>query len=104
MKWHEYKSQPSYEFGEYTFNHVLLDFMPDFVVDIRDWWMFEFQQRSPFRDFFHWCIMPTVDATPQNNQWMDTFASADAVFAYSEFGKEVLLEQCQDLNFVDIAS
>ena len=103
-EWHEYKSQPSYEFGEYTFNHVLLDFMPDFVVDIRDWWMFEFQQRTPFRNFFNWCIMPTVDAAPQNNQWMDTFASADAVFAYSEFGKKVLLEQCQDLNFVDIAS
>ena len=47
--WEFYKSNPSYEFGDYTFNHVLLEFMPDFVMDIRDWWMFEFQQRSPFR-------------------------------------------------------
>ena len=102
-EWSEYKSHPSYEFGEYTFNHVLLDFMPDFVMDIRDWWMFEFQQRTTFRDFYHWCIMPTVDASPQNRQWMDTFASADAVFAYSEFGRDVMLNQYGDLNFIDIA-
>jgi len=103
-EWNEYKSHPCYEFGEYTFNHVLLDFMPDFVMDIRDWWMLEFQQRSTFRGFYHWCIMPTVDAFPQNRQWMDTFSSADAVFAYSEFGRDVMLNQYSGLNFVDIAS
>jgi len=102
--WSLYKSNPTSEFGDFTFNHVLLEFMPDFVMDIRDWWMFEFQQRSPFRDLFHWCIMPTVDAAPQNIQWIDTFASAEAVFAYSEFGRDVLLEQCDSLNFVDVAS
>ena len=51
-EWNEYKSSPTFEFGEFTFNHVLLEFQPDFVMDIRDWWMFEFQQRSTFRDFF----------------------------------------------------
>ena len=99
----EYKSNPSYEFGDYSFNHVLLNFMPDFVMDIRDWWMFEFQQRSPFRNFFNWCIMPTVDAAPQNTQWMDTFSTADAVFAYSEFGRDTLIKQSESLNFVDLA-
>ena len=38
--WNIYKSNPSSEFGDFTFNHVLLEFMPDFVMDIRDWWMF----------------------------------------------------------------
>ncbi len=103
-EWNEYKSSPTFEFGEFTFNNVLLEFQPDFVMDIRDWWMFEFQQRSTFRDFFTWAIMPTVDAYPQNKQWMDTFVSADAVFAYSEFGRDVLTGQCKDINFVDVAS
>ena len=91
--WGTYKSSPSYQFGEYTFDSVLLDFMPDFVMDIRDWWMIEFQARSTFRDYFHWAIMPTVDAYPQNPQWITTFASADSVFTYSEFGRDVLLSQ-----------
>jgi hypothetical protein len=39
------------KFGEFSFNNVLLDFMPDFVMDIRDWWMLEFEERSPFREF-----------------------------------------------------
>ena len=100
----QYKSSPINEFGEFSFNGVLLDFMPDFVMDIRDWWMLEFEQRSPFRDFFNWAIMPTVDAEPQNSQWIETYASADAVYAYSEFGRDVMLKQCPSINFQGIAS
>lgn len=99
-----YNSSMSSKFGEYAFNHALLDFKPDFVMDIRDWWMLEFEERSPFRDFFNWAIMPTVDAKPQNQQWMNTYTNADAVFAYSEFGRDVLLEQSNKINFIDVAS
>ena len=99
-----YKANPSAQFGDQSFNSVLLDFKPDIVMDIRDWWMMEFEQRSPFRDFFHWSIMPTVDAEPQYDQWINTYASADSVFAYSEFGRDTLINQCDDINFVNIAS
>jgi glycosyltransferase involved in cell wall biosynthesis len=99
-----YKSNTVAQFGELTFNSVLLDFMPDIVMDIRDWWMLEFEQRSPFRDLFHWAIMPTVDAAPQNPQWINTYNSADSVFAYSEFGRDTMLEQCDSLKFADVAS
>ena len=60
-----YKGNPIAQFGDLSFNHVLMSFQPDIVMDIRDWWMLEFEQRSPFRDFYHWAIMPTVDAEPQ---------------------------------------
>ena len=99
-----YQGNPSAQFGDQSFNSVLLDFKPDIVMDIRDWWMMEFQQRSPFRDFFHWAIMPTVDAEPQADQWINTYASADSVFAYSEFGRDTMLNQCDSIKFVDIAS
>ena len=71
-------------------SHVLLDFLPDIVCDIRDFWMFEYQERSAYRPCFNWAIMPTVDASPQNEQWLSTFANADAVFNYSQWGYEVL--------------
>ena len=99
-----YNGNPSAQFGEQSFNQVLLHYQPDIVIDIRDWWMIEYQQRSPFRDFFHWAIMPTVDAAPQADQWINTYASADAVFAYSEFGRDTLLSQCRDIKFVNTAS
>ena len=98
-----YNGNASAQFGDHSFNNVLLDFQPDIVIDIRDWWMIEFEQRSPFRDFFHWSIMPTVDAEPQDLQWINTFASADSVLSYSEFGRDVLLKQCDDIKFVDMA-
>ena len=103
-EYQSYKGNPSAQFGDQSFNSVLLDFKPDIVMDIRDWWMIEYQQRSPFRDFFHWAIMPTVDAEPQADQWINTYASADSVFAYSEFGRDTMLNQCDNINFVDVAS
>lgn len=96
-------SNPTAQFGDFTYNEVLLDFMPDIVMDIRDWWMIEFEQRSPFRDFYNWAIMPTVDAKPQNNQWIATYEEADAVFSYSEFGRDTLMAQSDNIKFVDIA-
>ena len=99
-----YNSSMSNKFGDFMFNHVLLDFQPDFVMDIRDWWMLEFEERSPFRSFFNWAIMPTVDAAPQNQNWIDTYSGADGVFAYSEFGRDTMKDQCRSINFVDVAS
>jgi glycosyltransferase involved in cell wall biosynthesis len=81
------------QFGEWIFEHVCLDFMPDFVCDIRDFWMLDFAERSPFRNFFHWAIMPTVDARPQARQWIATYAGADSVLTYSDWAGHVIMEQ-----------
>jgi glycosyltransferase involved in cell wall biosynthesis len=99
-----YNSYPTAEYGEFSFNNVCLNFMPDFVIDIRDPWAFEFQTRSPFRQFFKHVIMPTVDAEPQNPDWIDMFGQADAVFTYSEFGAKTIQKQSQNINYVGVAS
>jgi glycosyltransferase involved in cell wall biosynthesis len=85
-----YDEVPTNQFGEWKFESVLLDFLPDIVCDIRDFWMLEHQERSAYRPYFNWVIMPTVDASPQNEQWLSTFINADAVFNYSQWGYEVL--------------
>ena len=63
---------------------MCLDFLPDFVCDIRDFWMLDFAERSPFRPYFKWVVMPTVDARPQARQWVATYAGADACLTYSD--------------------
>ena len=88
-----YNEKPTNQFGEWRFEEVLLDYQPDIVFDIRDFWMLEYQERSPFRPLFNWAIMPTVDAAPQNEQWLATYSSANAVFNYSDWGYEVLKEE-----------
>ena len=88
-----YATAPSFQFGEYKFEEVCLRFKPDIVCDIRDFWMLEFEERSPFRDFFKWCIMPTVDARPQARQWVATYKSADACITYSDWAGGVLKDQ-----------
>ena len=88
-----YNSVNTYQFGEWRFEDVCLDFKPDIVIDVRDHWMVEFIERSPFRPFFHWAIMPTVDSAPQQEQWLATYMDADTVTCYSEFGKRCLEEE-----------
>jgi glycosyltransferase involved in cell wall biosynthesis len=81
------------QFGEWKFEDTCIDFKPDIVIDIRDWYMFEFQERSAFRNYYNWAILPTVDSAPQDDQWIATFSNADAVFTYTDWGRDVLEKQ-----------
>ena len=87
------KGQNTNQFGEYKFNHVVADFKPDIVIDIRDWWMLEYQERSVFRPFYKWIVMPTVDAEPQAEEWIVTYENAEMVLAYSDYGVHTLRRQ-----------
>jgi len=88
-----FNSTPTNQFGEQAFEHVCLSFLPDFVCDIRDFWMVDYQERSPFRPYYRWVLMPTVDARPQARQWIATYQSTDACLSYSDWAGEVLQEQ-----------
>jgi glycosyltransferase involved in cell wall biosynthesis len=78
------------QFGESVFEQVCLDFKPDIVIDVRDWWMCEYQLRSPYRRLFKLMWMPTVDGEPQRLEWLDSYSRADMILTYSKYGKEVL--------------
>lgn len=104
-RYKEYSSRTDNQFGKWRFEKVLLDFKPDVVIDIRDYWMSYYQSQSPLRPFFHWILMPTVDSEPQQEDWISTFLSADAIFTYSDWGAEVLKKQSNNkINYVGTAS
>jgi glycosyltransferase involved in cell wall biosynthesis len=92
----DFNARPSNHFGEWRFNDVLLHFKPDIVVSIRDFWMDEFILRSPFKSYFHFAHMPTVDGFPQDEQWIDMYMNCDAIFSYTDWGLDVLKKQAGD--------
>lgn len=101
----EYNQNPENQFGRWRFERVLLDFKPDIVFDVRDYWMNAYQQNSPLRPYYHWVVMPTIDSEPQQEEWIDTYLSADAIFTYSDFGRDVLLKQSNNkINYIDTTS
>ena len=81
------------QFGGFDFERVCLEFLPDIVCDIRDFWMLNFADRSAYRNYFKWAIMPTVDAAPQDLEWIDTYIRADACFTYSDWAGDVIKNQ-----------
>jgi len=86
-----YKENNINQFGLWRFNRTLLDFKPDIVFDIRDYWMYSYQEVSPLRKYFNWIIMPTVDSHPQKKEWLHTFANADMIIPYTEWAKKCLI-------------
>lgn len=104
-RYSEYMSRPDNQFGRWRFEKVLLDFRPDIVIDVRDYWMSSYQAISPLRPFFHWMLMPTVDSAPQQEEWLQTFLSADSIFTYSDWGAGVLKQQTSNkIKYIDTAS
>jgi hypothetical protein len=89
-----YRSNPQNQFGAWRFDRVVLDFKPHIVFDIRDYWMYSYQEISSLREYFHWIIMPTVDSAPQKTDWLFTFANADVVVPYTQWAKNVLNTSC----------
>ena len=100
-----YNSNGTHQFGSWRFDKVCLDFRPDIVLCYRDPWMDNWIENAATRPYFHWIWMPTVDSSPQRQEWVETFANCDALMAYSEFGGKVLEEQGKErVNFVGCAS
>lgn len=89
-----YKSSTQNQFGAWRFDRVLLDFRPHIVFDVRDYWMYSYQETTPMREYFHWIIMPTVDSAPQKTEWLFTFANADIIVPYTQWAKNTLEKSC----------
>ena len=90
----QYKSNSLNQFGLWRFNRCLVDFKPHIVFDIRDYWMFAYQETSPYKKYFNWVIMPATDSAPPKTEWLHTFANADMVIPYTEWAKKTLKLSC----------
>jgi glycosyltransferase involved in cell wall biosynthesis len=55
--------------------------------------MDSFIYHSPYRRIFSWAWMPTVDASPQNQEWIDMFSDANYILTYSDWAKKILDDQ-----------
>lgn len=89
-----YKANAANQFGMWRFNKVCAHFKPHIVLTWTDYWMYSYQEASPFRNYFSWIQMPMVDSAPQRIEWLYTFRNADILIPYTEWAKKVLLESC----------
>lgn len=100
-----YNSSHVNQFGAWRLERVCNDFHPDVVLSIRDFWMDFFVAGSPYRRIFKWIWMPTVDAAPQNEEWIHYFSEADAVLTYSDWAAKILKKQSGGkINYMGTAS
>lgn len=89
--YNEFIQNPNNKFGQWRFDIALLDFKPDIVVDVRDFWNFSYQERSPLRPFFKWVIAPTYDSDPPKIDTFQIFNNADKLLFHTQWAKDTYL-------------
>lgn len=86
----QYNSDQNNHFGKLMFEKVCLQVKPDIVLTLRDTWMERFVPESPFRPFFKWGWLATIDGLPQSPDWLNMYKETDALFTYSDWSKSVI--------------
>jgi len=99
-----YKSNPINQFGQWRFDKVVLHFKPDIVFDIRDYWMFAYQEMSPLLKYFHWVVAPTIDSIPQKTEWLTTFENADMVLTHTDWAANYIRSLNRPINIQSCVS
>lgn len=89
----KWQSDKLMQFGAGNFEEAVLDFQPDVVLLHRDEWMDSWVVNNPYSDRFHTIWMACVDSYPQQWNWLKSYAKADTLLAYADYGKKVLEEQ-----------
>lgn len=100
----KYKNNPIHQFGQYRFEKVVLHFKPDIVFDVRDYWMFSYQELSPLKKYYHWIVNPTIDSIPQKTEWLNTFENADIVLTHTDWASNYLTSLNRNINLAGSAS
>ena len=93
-RYEAYKSSGNNQFGSWRFNRICAHFKPDIVCTWTDYWMYSYQETSPYRKYFSWVQMPMVDSAPQRTEWLYTYSNADCILPYTNWAKKVLSESC----------
>lgn len=93
-----YKSNPLNQFGQWRFDKAVLHFRPDIVFDIRDYWMFGYQELCPLRPYYHWVVAPTIDSIPQKPEWLKTYENADVVLTHTDWAANYLKSLDRPIN------
>ncbi len=94
----KYRENPINQFGQWRFEKTVLHFKPDIVFDIRDYWMFSYQELSPLRPYFHWVVAPTIDSVPQKPEWIRTYENADVVLTHTDWAGDYLRNLNREIN------
>jgi glycosyltransferase involved in cell wall biosynthesis len=89
----KFRNDPSANFGGNIFEEVVLDFEATHILSLRDYWMDSFIDQSPYRRFYNWIHMPTVDAAQQNKKWLAMYKRADTLLTYTDWAKSILEQE-----------
>lgn len=100
----QYVSNPINQFGQWRFDIAVVDFKPDIVLDVRDFWNFSYQEISPLRPFYTWIIAPTYDSSPPKIETLNTFKNADLVLFHTEWAQKDLqrFNHSNDIHIGDV--
>jgi glycosyltransferase involved in cell wall biosynthesis len=88
LPWKTYNSLKAH--GRNEWDSVILDFKPDLVFSPTDYYMWEYQARSVFKDRYSLIVAPAFDRGPLPGACIGSLANADVVFGITKFGGNLM--------------
>lgn len=88
--WNRYNNVRTAQFGELAFTNSLLNYKPDIVVAWSDPWMCSYIHRHPYRPYYKFAWMATIDGEPQKPDWIDEYKATDYLLTYSEWAANLV--------------
>jgi len=100
-----YQSDIENQFGKWKFDEACLEFKPDIVLSIRDFWMDIFIEKSPYRKSFKHIWLQTIDGIPQRSLWLDSYKRCDGCLTYTNWAMQVMKKDgLKGTNMIAVAS
>lgn len=90
---HVYNAARHNAFGRWKFDGIVQEFRPTHIISWRDDWMDSFIGRSPYKKYYNWIYMPTVDAEGLDKDWLYDYGLADKLFTYQQWSADQLLKE-----------
>lgn len=93
------------QFCLWKLNEALLDSKADIVISWTDPWMNQHINHSPYRSYFKYICMPTVDGEPQKEEWLQMYKEYDTLLTYSFWAKNLIERSTNNkLKVAEVAS
>ena len=91
-RFNEYRNNPANEYGVWRWEAIALDYRVTCGVFFDDPWQFAHTVMSPLRPYYSIIASPTIDSTPQRQDFLQMFAQVDSLYAYTDWAKNYLNE------------
>lgn len=94
----EFEQNPLSMFGSNIFEEVCREYKPTHILSANDPWAASWIAEHPYKKYYNFVWMPTVDAEGLSKKWLYEFSLADKILTYQSWSSDVLVKESKKIH------